>query len=70
MPKPNFIVVISHVGALEDKILKALNIEVAENATIVVTDVRGQTHYIPKAMWASVAITPPVVEVEIPKGAT
>ena len=70
MKLPNFIVLISRGVGLEERSFKARDMQVISNSTIVITDVHGEAHYIPKAMWYSIVIRQPFGNVEVPQGAS
>lgn len=69
MKRPNLIVLISRGLGFDPLHIKARDLEV-KNSMIVITDVHGEAHYIPKAMWKSMEIKQPVGNVEVPEGAT
>ena len=55
MNKPNLIVLISRGLGFDKLHIKAKDLQV-KNSTIIVTDVHGEAHYIPKAMWHSLEV--------------
>ena len=55
MKGPNLIVLVFRGLGLENLNIKARDLQV-KNSTIVVTDVHGESHYIPKHMWDKVEI--------------
>ncbi len=63
------IVLVSRGLGFDKLHLKARDIEV-KNSTIVITDIHGEAHYIPKTMWHSIEIKQPVGNVDVPQGAT
>ena len=69
MKRPNLIVLISRGLGFDKLHIKARNLEI-KNSTIIVTDIHGEAHYIPKAMWQALEVKQPVGDIEVPKGAS
>ena len=53
---PKLIIEISRGLGAEAKLFRAHNFQVADNSTLVITDVHGQAHYIPMRMWERIEI--------------
>jgi hypothetical protein len=70
LKRPDLIVVISRGLGFGPLHIKARSLEVVSNSTIVVTDVHGEAHYIPKSVWESFEVRQPVAGLEVPQGAT
>ncbi|HVW74572.1 MAG TPA: hypothetical protein VHC39_13110 [Rhizomicrobium sp.] len=69
MKKPDLIVLISRGFGFDKLHIKARDLQV-KNSTIIVTDIHGEAHYIPKAMWRALEVKQPMGDVEVPEGAT
>lgn len=69
MKKPELIVLISRGPGFDKLHIKARDLQV-RNSTIVVTDIHGEAHYIPKTMWESLEVKQPIGDVEVPLGVT
>ena len=70
MKRPTLIVQISRGIGFDERRFKARDVQVTGNSTIVITDVHGETHYLPKTMWERFEVKQAVGNVEVPQGVT